>query len=529
MNLQMKGSFDMKKYKKYIPLLLFFLLTVFYFEYSVTILWDSAHYMSYVNIFEGALPWNTWDVVRGPVFPFIIFGGNFLFGKTTQGLLMNSFCYYLLFLLFCYKVLCYFFNKINLKKTKVIISAILFSIIINPFIYGFYHTLLTEYVAITLAILSSYLAILWLDLNFSSQKKKYILYTIFFSLLTIFSWFLKQPYVSCGFFAMIIAYIISIFSYKNFKNFFIRSLSVLFCICCLFLSINLWNFILISTGNNPNTTRNPSNSLGNQLISALDFVKIENTAEIYEQSYLNSLKFSKSERKLLKQNKKEYVVVNIYNNDKLIDSDYIETNDENVTSLQAVKYIINLFCKHPIKVLDSYVVNYLSLIDIYSATSDDGVYYNTKRQLDFSSTTELEIIAYKPYHFGEDNIFYMLPNMRASVECYEQKNFVNKFLNYAMIILGLVYKYIFKIIFLLLPIFLAISIISRIKSKNKKEQKFLNLSIVLLGFSFLHIMLHVITGAVIDRYAIPSFIPSYLGVILCVLFLIYKIYKKKLS
>ena len=79
------------KIRKNFPLILLLCLIIFYFEYSVTILWDSAHYMGYVNILEGVLPFSSWDVVRGPTFPFLIHIGNILFGKTAQGLIMNTF------------------------------------------------------------------------------------------------------------------------------------------------------------------------------------------------------------------------------------------------------------------------------------------------------------------------------------------------------------------------------------------------------------------------------------------------------
>ena len=79
------------KIKKNFGIISLILITLFYFQYSVTILWDSAHYMNYVNIFEGNLSWNNWDVVRGPVFPIIIYLGNFIFGKTSQGLILNTY------------------------------------------------------------------------------------------------------------------------------------------------------------------------------------------------------------------------------------------------------------------------------------------------------------------------------------------------------------------------------------------------------------------------------------------------------
>ena len=45
----------------------------------------------------------------------------------------------------------------------------------------------------------------------------------------------------------------------------------------------------------------------------------------------------------------------------------------------------------------------------------------------------------------------------------------------------------------------------------------MNLAIILLGFSFLHILLHAVTGAIIDRYAVPAFITTILGIFLLVL------------
>lgn len=201
------------KIRKNFPLILLLCLIIFYFEYSVTILWDSAHYMSYVNILERIAPLNTWDVVRGPTFPIIIFLGNILFGKTSQGLLMNTFIYYLIMILFVYKILNYAFDNFNFssKKKRNLSIVILLFVIINPIIFGFYHSLLTEFVAITLSVLSCYLAVIWYDIEIDKNKKNYIIISIIFAFLTVFSWFLKQPYVSCGFFPFLISYIISLF------------------------------------------------------------------------------------------------------------------------------------------------------------------------------------------------------------------------------------------------------------------------------------------------------------------------------
>lgn len=515
-----------KNIKKSLPILLFLCLIIFYFEYSVTILWDSAHYMNYVNILEGISPLNTWDVVRGPTFPIIIFLGNILFGKTSQGLLMNTFIYYLIMLLFVYKILNYAFDNFNFssKKKRNLSIVILLFIIINPIIFGFYHSLLTEFVAITLSVLSCYLAVIWYDIEIDKSKKNYIIISIIFAFLTVFSWFLKQPYVSSGFFPFLISYIISLFKKEGVKNIIYRTASLLFCIVCLVFSIKIWNSILIKIGTDPTTSRNPSVSLGNTLISGLGFTQIDSSDEIKNIDYIkDDSKLSDEEKedvlKLIKNNN-GYVIINIYQDEEIIASDYIESKDgNNISTIDSITYIIKYFFKEPIQILDSYLTNYLSIIDIYSTTSEDGVGYKSNKEIELTFSNEISTISFKPYYYGADNIFYMLPEMRERVNCYEQINYTFKPINYAMIILGKVFLVIFKLSFILLPFALITSIILRCRKKStSKQKKNLNLIIILFGFSFLHMLLHTVTGAIIDRYAIPAFVTTLLGIILLLIY-----------
>jgi len=509
------------KFKKYFPWIMVILVTLFYFQYSVTILWDSAHYMNYVNIFEGNLPWNQWDVVRGPIFPIIIYLGNIIFGKTTQGLIMNTYLFYIIMIIFAYKILVTFFDEKKYSKSKknTITWIIIFTtIILNPIVYGFYHSLLTEFIAITLSVISCYYAFILLEVDFFKNKKKYLYLTGLFILLTLLSWFLKQPYVSCGLFAFLISIIISIFEIRNIKNFIIRISSVIVCILCLVISISCWNKFLTSVGNDPNTERNPTNSLGIQMINAIDFLEVYTSDEIYKKDYIKGTKLSKKEQKdLLISEDKNYVIINIYDGEKIVDVDYILTKDEfgNVSAVDSVIYIIKTFFNKPIDVLNSYLTNYFSIIDIYSTTTTDGVGYESTKKIDLTFSNEISSIAFKPYSYGSSNIFYMTDEMYKRVNCYEQTNFVFKGLNVIMRTLGFIFLAIFKIVFLLMPILFISSIIMRLFfKKNNTYNKQQNLVIILLGFSFLHLLLHTVTGAIIDRYAIPAFITTILGTIM---------------
>ncbi len=509
----------MKKFiKNNISTITLMLLTIFYFEYSVTIAYDSAHYMSYVNIFEGHALWNSWDVVRGPVFPFIIYLGNFLFGKSSQGLIMNTYMYYLIMLIFTYKILKYFFSKLKTNRSveNKWIGIIMFLIIINPFIYGFYHCLLTEFVAITITSISCYLSILWINVDITEERKKYVIYSSIFIILTIFSWFLKQPYVSCTFFVFIISYIIHILENRNLKNFFIRTCTILFCIVMLILSIQGWNHFLKMMGNNPNTDRNPTNSLGNQLINAVDFIKIQNNRELIENNeYIESIALTNEEEKDIKeliQVNKEYLVVNYFDNANVIESDYLLCNNGNVSAATAIKYLMKVFIHNPLKLLNTYLSNYLSIIDIYSTTTTDGVGYVSDKKIDLNFSSEISSLGYNLYIYGNTNILDMSKSMYKKVKCYEQFHYTFKGLNVIMRILGKLYLILFKLLFALLPFLLIIAIIMRIREKrNMNQKKVLDLIIILFGFSLMHVLLHVVTGAIIDRYAIPVFIPVFIG------------------
>ena len=83
--------------KKNRNLILLLILAILFFSATLTITWDSAHYLTYVDIFEGHRDFASWDIVRGPVFPLIITLGDKIFGKSAIGLLSLFFIIYLVY------------------------------------------------------------------------------------------------------------------------------------------------------------------------------------------------------------------------------------------------------------------------------------------------------------------------------------------------------------------------------------------------------------------------------------------------
>jgi formate hydrogenlyase subunit 3/multisubunit Na+/H+ antiporter MnhD subunit len=96
-------------------------------------------------------------------------------------------------------------------------------------------------------------------------------------------------------------------------------------------------------------------------------------------------------------------------------------------------------------------------------------------------------------------------------------------------ILSPISQIIFKIIILGLPLFAFMSLISFFRKSNYKSKRILNIVVILLWYSFLHILVHTASGANIDRYASPAIITSFIGIVLYINLLVEKIINRKKS
>lgn len=515
-----------KKYPVIIFSVFFALLFFYFFSYSITIASDSAHYMFYIDIFKGISPWSSWDPVRGIVFPVIIATSIVLFGKTGIGLLMGSFLFYLTMLFFLFKSLEESIDSKS-KWKKAFIVSILSFIIINPVIFGYYHSLLTEFVGITLGVMGCYLSWKYLKISYDTNKSLYILYSLLIIVLTVFAWFLKQPYVSTVLFPLSISTVISIFENFKLRNILQRVIALSVCIISLILSISLWNKFLISKDVDLSTDRNVTNGLGNQLLGAIDYFKIVKDDRIYTEEYFNENEFITEEKSLINTyNKGEYLIVDIYNREKeQIDSEIILSASKFVSTRDAIKFILTESIKRPLSLLDSYIANYFAIVDVYKTHVPDTVTHVLIREVDLNFINENGAIAYRTF-YNPKNIFYMSEERKEKVDSFSQVNKPPVVLNKLMQFLCIPFNYIFKITFLLLPFTLILSVLWRIFSKKKSNRKLLNYIIIVLGFSFLHLLVHVVTGALIDRYASPAFITAIIGNIL-LLYMLFKIVLEK--
>jgi len=502
----------MKKIYKYLLLLV---LLIVFFSSKLVITFDSTHYLTYIDIFEGVKPFSSWDLVRGPVFPIIIYISNLFFGKNVTGILL---CMFMFYLVYCYIVYS-FCNKVfnDLKYKKVYISIICIFAFFNPIILGYYHTLLTEFVAITLTMLSLFISWKWWMCD---SKKNKILYSLFFIVMITVSYFLKQPYICVVAIPMIISMMYSIIKNKSLKNILYNFGTIIAAIIILFVSFFSWNKFLEFKGVDLNSGRDSSSMLSKQLLNSIDSYKtyvVKNYNEIKNDKYL-----SKQEKKLAKKVLKNnpIYIIEIYSNKKLLEKDFLKINKNgNASGTDTILEITNTFFKYPSLITTNYLKNYCALSSICIITSDDGVMYSVTNKKDFLHTYENSLIPYKSFENGS-SIFDYPEERNETVENYieySNQTLFSKIISKFFTMTSVIFKFVIftEALFLLL-----LFIIRIIKRKNIKEKQLYMFSLMLLLFSFLTLIANALVGSIIDRYATICFIPSLIGIIGAIMFIL---------
>jgi hypothetical protein len=503
-------------------------LCLLYFSFLPVIAPDSSTYYGYINIFTGERALSHWDPVRGPVLPAFIYIFTFVFGDNVYGFLIGTFIFYLGLLFFGYKII----REItSIYRDKILdyFIWILFVILIifNPLLIGYYHTMLTEFIATTIALICCFMSYRWINKSFAENRKSFILYTLAFAFLTIFAWFLKQPYVSIVVFPLFVGTLLSIMKIRNIKNVLSKIGVVLFCIFCLFAGIFVWNRILINSGG-ASPSNVSSGFVNSGMVQGLSNIRVVEHSEIKDSDYVQGHKYlrTKEKEEILKiiLNESEYKDYKIYNvlnlRGDIVDTKVLfQENKDYITSAEAFNHIVGVAKEYPILFLDSYVSNYLAMINIYTSRTEDGFAFYPEKVFEDSwsehKSLGLVIYEHRPIYWwgfsGATRIDHDMPH-------YEKINQPNEFPKMFMLSTAGLQLTLFQIIFFITPFVLLVLVIKYVKLVWRfRENKLIPLYemlIVLFGFGFLHILLHVLTGAIVDRYAIVAYPAVLLGMML---------------
>lgn len=470
----------MKKSIKYILLSLLIIIgIIIYFSFPIIITYDGSNYINYLSIFEGTRSIKEWDVIRGIVFPFIIYVST-IFGHNVNALKIVSFIFYVITNIGIYYLLKNILKDINDKLYKTIfISFFLILIFLNPIIFGYFHTLLTEYVAMCFSVIGCLLSYLWLK---SENKIKY-LYSTLLIILVPLAWHLKQPYTITIFFPLLISSILKIINNHKLKNIIYVVLVIIISLSMLFGSIKLWNYVL--RDNNTITTNNqPDGMIGSNIIGSIKNLKV----------------FDKND------NYRTYEVTNHHG--KKIDTMKMKINNGAVDTKSGLKFYLKLLTKHPLIILDAYYSNYLVSSNIYYI--DDMSQMTIKRDAGLYRCRENCDIAFRIYD-DHSNVYFLQGEMYNRVTRWEVDNNTNLFLKCLYQVTSPVSVILFTYLFILLPFVVISLIIFRIKYRHTKLVDLINLELILLGYSLLHILVFCMINSIIDRYHTPAYIINLIG------------------
>lgn len=212
----------MKKYLKNI----FFILTIIvaiiiFYQFYVTFTFDSVEYYYLSLIIKGEISFSNWSLVRGFSFPLLISDFTFLFGQSMFGLKTGLLLFYVGLSYLSYFVINKFLSKSKKEKIAIYILYLIY-IVFNPIIMSYSHSLLTESIMPFILLLSIVLSEKFSVIDFEKNKIKFALLSLYFIFITIFTWFLKQPYVIAILFVPLLSIILNVLKDKNWLNFVIK-------------------------------------------------------------------------------------------------------------------------------------------------------------------------------------------------------------------------------------------------------------------------------------------------------------------
>lgn len=507
------------RYKNTILIIAFIVfLGIIYFSYNMTTTWDTSEYLGLADYIGTEEMTEKWIGHRGIGFPLLLklfkpFGiENKIF------MLALMFIFYIAMVIIMYKI----YKKLNeheffkSKISKYIFAIyILVFIILNPIIFGYYHTLLTEFVSMTITLLMCYLSWKWIDLTWKENKKSIIIYAIIFSLLTIFLYHIKQSLVALTILPILTATLASIINNFKLSNILTKTVTIFSVIIMLISSICIWNFAMSGANVAEDTS---TKRVKNRLIIGISSLKLicdEETIDEINRENLSQEDNEKIEKVL--SNESQYTKFEIYNtsNDKYLV--YFSKGEDSFK--ENVGFYLKVLFNSPLDIAKSYYKNYWNIIFYRKGwpiwlgrenyTIPYRIYQNRENVVDVNVEYEQYIQNYRSVN--KTNIISNTFNKYVKIT----SKFINVFTKLSLWILPITW---------LISIIVYIIINKKISNNNLK---ILQLIVILYTTSFGSIMSYILFGTTVDRYAVPMMIPTFIAHFLSLILLTRIDIKKK--
>jgi hypothetical protein len=240
-------------------LALFVIVALIDLSYPITITFDSGHYMSLAHVIN-TQNWVDWDPVRGIVFPLFLCLSTKLLGYNQNALLVWMTLAHLLLFVFSVSFILYETKITKPLFRNIVIVVVFLFIILDPLILGIYHTMLTEFFAATIAVISTFFAhSLYQHSKCIPKLSKKLLYSYaFFLVMVPIAWHLKQPYVGAAYFPFLLSCCLILLRNPKMRTLYLGIIANILIVISLGISIIAWNGFLPNTGlaANPNRSIN---------------------------------------------------------------------------------------------------------------------------------------------------------------------------------------------------------------------------------------------------------------------------------
>lgn len=487
--LKKKTAFLLNNGKSKIKTVLLMLCILVFISVPIYFTVDSAWYLSYLKFFEGHESFNEWELIRGWIFPALLYITSKIFGLTAQGMLCLMLLCYLLTIYMCNK----FIKIIDDGSYRYYKYLLILIIAFNPIIFGYYHTLLTEFAGATLCLFNI-LFYLWIYKQEEQKKKSSIVIkTIVLSINLILAYSLKQTYVAFIILPYLGIEFLRLIKTKKIYNIANICVTLIIGMSILLLSNKLWiNYI----------------EAGNIFYNAEKETDDKGSAETaFSYSLINGATYFEIV---------DEETVAVLNDEMEVEStfSYSFNNQSNF------EYIFECFMNAPDKLIKGYIDNYLVLTNFYGRGEDRK---SAIKEASFTRGNENSTIASafgwysRGKHFYEDQQYDELKEVFSYDDLTQFKFPVDssKIISilYKTKIISKMSKMLFTFCFLIAPflfIFLLIYILVKI-IKKKHIDFIIEACFVLETTVFGFVSALAILNNQIDRYCFPVYILAILG------------------
>ena len=496
------------------------LWSALFFNYNIITTYDSSEYLGMADVLGKSEMKSIWIGHRGLSFPllikiFLLLGIN---GKYP--LLIMLYVFYLIMIFGLVKIYKNLKDKgfFNDKYSKVIYCILVFLLIIlNPIIFGYYHAVLTEFISMTISVITSYLCLKWLDIDIKENKKESIIYAVIFALLSVFLYHVKQSLIPIMLVSLLITSLMSIIERCTLKNFALRFFTIMFSAVMAILSVIIWN-VLMSDIHVAEKTENLR--IKNKLIIGITEIKEVCDSENSEDLNINDFNISnkdKEEINNIMNERSNYKAFKIYKNIK--NKYFVFYTKDNYSFSEQLGFYIKILFSSPQDVIDSYSKSYYKLIFrdehvpisrfIENYLIPMRIFSTKSNMIDVNSEYEKYIEPYKIDEITHNSVakifndieFKLMDGFTAFTKCN-----------------------VYILLFLIVILF-GIYLVYR-KKMNMTNKKVMQFIIILYTISYGTIMPYVIFKHLVDRYIIPTLILTYLADILLVILIVKNVINK---